>query len=132
MSQIVRIIRIFSPENIIFFRFWLHKSRQNEVQLIIFIPNYIRLIVVSIDNQNSFFHLFEYLFQECSLENMFQKWCPTKKNFCSKSIWYWGNNFRLSVFETLKISVISRCKFFLSMSHLFIYNQGPHLCSKLS
>ena len=31
---------------------------------IIFIPNYIGLILVSIDNQNSFFHLFENMFQK--------------------------------------------------------------------
>ena len=38
-------------------------SRKNEVQLTIFIPNYFRLIFVSFDNQNSFFHLFENMFQ---------------------------------------------------------------------
>ena len=52
---------------------------KNEVKT--FIPNYIRLIVVSVDNQNSFFHLFENMFQKCSFENMFLKWFQTKKNF---------------------------------------------------
>ena len=54
--------------------------------LLSFIPNYISLIVVSIDNQNSFFNLFENMFQKCSFENMFQKYIVShkKKTLCSR------------------------------------------------
>ena len=79
-----------------------------------------RLIVDSIDNLNSFFHLFENVFQMCSFENIFQKYImfPQKTlqlGYLVLREQFSFNFYNQGVFETLKTSVISRCKFFLSM-----------------
>ena len=79
-----------------------------------------RLIVVSIDNLNSFFHLFENVFQMCSFENIFQKYImfPQKTlqlGYLVLREQFSFNFYNQGVFETLKNSVTSRCKFFLSM-----------------
>ena len=95
------------------------KSRLNEVSL-----TYIRLNFVSIDNQNSFFNLFENMFQKCSFENMFQKYIVShkKKHFAAGYLVLREQfSFNFHVIETLKMSVISRCEFFLSMSRNFLF-----------